>query len=235
MMDFALNQRDAVRAGSRSHWYAPQCCYRCAGNDNWLVLTVRDDTEWDAFCNAAGPPDWAQDERFADVLGRFRHHDELDEFIASWTRERDQMEAMHLLQGGGVIAAAVLNPKQVLLDPHLRERGFYETFEQPDSGLRPLPRQLGARFSAFETDSKRPAPKLGEHNREVLQGLLGLSDDDLARLVEQNAIGDTPEGAVPIPVMRMFVQWPTATFQQMGSVAGVDADYKQQLGLENEK
>jgi hypothetical protein len=66
----------------------------------------------------------------------------------------------------------------------------------------------------------------------VLQGLLGLSDEELARLAEQNVIGDTPEPAVPIPVMRMFVQWPTATFQQMGSVAGVDADYKRQLGID---
>jgi len=232
LMDFALNQRNAVRTGNRSHWYAPQGCYPCRGEDNWLVITIRDDAEWDAFCNATGHAGWATDKRFADILGRFENHDALDELIATWTREQDQTEAMHLLQKAGVIAAAVLNPKQTLLDPHLRERGFYETFEQPDSGPRPLPRQLGARFSAFETDSKRPAPKLGEHNREVLRGLLGLSEEDLARLTEQQVIGDTPEPAVPIPVMRMFVQWPTATFQQMGSVAGVDADYKQQLGIE---
>src|SRR3989442_2314685 len=147
VMDFALNQRNVVRTGNRSHWYAPQGCYRCSGEDNWLVITIRDDTEWKTFCDAADHPEWAQEERFADVLGRFRYHDELDELIASWTREQDQTEAMHLLQKAGVMAAAVLNPKQALLDPHLRERGFYETFEQPDSGLRPLPRQLGARFS----------------------------------------------------------------------------------------
>jgi crotonobetainyl-CoA:carnitine CoA-transferase CaiB-like acyl-CoA transferase len=232
IMDFALNQRNATRTGNRSHWYAPQGCYPCSGDDHWLVMTIRDDDEWVAFCDATAHSEWAQDRRFADILGRFENHDELDQLIASWTRGQDQMEAMHLLQRAGVIAAAVLNPKQALLDPHLRERGFYQTFEQPDSGPRPLPRQLGARFSAFETDSKRPAPKLGEHNREVLQGLLGLSDDDLARLTEQKVIGDTPEPAVPIPVMRIFVQWPTTTFLQMGSVAGVDTDYKKQLGIE---
>ena len=53
---------------------------------------------------------------------------------------------------------------------------------------------------------------------------------------EQKVIGDTPEGAVPLDVMRMFVQWPTTTFQQMGTIAGLDADYKQQLGIAgNEK
>jgi len=241
LMDYALNQRLDLRMGNRSHWYAPQGCYRCApseggsasgeGDDNWLVITVRNDAEWEAFCHATGHPEW-ENGRFGDVLSRFDRHDELDEQISSWTRERDHIEAMHLLQKAGVIAAAVLNPKQVLLDPHLRERGHFDVIDQPDVGRRPIPRQLGAKFSAFQPDSDRPAPKLGEHNREVLQGLLGLSDDDLTRLQEQKVIGDTPEGAVPLDVMRMFVQWPTTTFLQMGSIAGLDQDYKQQLGIE---
>ena len=106
------------------------------------------------------------------------------------------MEAMHLLQGAGVTAAAVLNPKQVLLDPHLRERGYFDVVEHAGAA-RPVPKQLGARFSAFGCGARGPAPSLGEHNREVLQGLLGLSDDELAELQEAKAIGDTPEFAVP--------------------------------------
>ena len=129
------------------------------------------------------------------MLARFEHHDELDELITSWTREQDQIEAMHLLQEAGVIAAAVLNPKQVLLDPHLRERGCFDMIDQPDVGKRPVSRQLGAKFSAFEPDSARPAPKLGEHNREVLQGLLGPERRRArARWTEQKVIGDTPKG-----------------------------------------
>ncbi len=231
VMDHALNGRPPERLGNRSPWFAPQGCYPCSGDDNWLVLTVRNDAEWQAFCDAAGHPEWAEDERFADVLARFRHHDQLDQVIASWSREQDQIAAMHLLQRAGVIAAAVLNPKQVLLDSHLRERGYFETIDQPGVGRKPVPRQLGTRFSAFEAGSQGPAPKLGEHNREVLQGLLGLSDEELARLQEQKVIGDAPEFALPVEVMRMFVQWPTTTFQQMGALAGLESDYKQQLGM----
>jgi crotonobetainyl-CoA:carnitine CoA-transferase CaiB-like acyl-CoA transferase len=230
LMEHVLTGRMPERIGNRSEWYAPQGCYRCQGEDNWLALTIRDAAEWEAFCHAVGRPEW-ENGRFGDVLGRFRHHDELDELITSWTREQDQIEAMHLLQKAGVIAAAVLNPKQVLLDPHLRARGAFDMVDQPDVGVRPVSRQLGAKFSAFELDSARPAPKLGEHNREVLQGLLGLNDAELGRLEEQKVIGDTPEGAVLLDVMRMFVQWPTTTFQQMGTIAGLDADYREQLGI----
>ncbi len=231
LMDYALNGREPERIGNRSPWFAPQGCYPCRGDDSWLVLTVRDDDEWQALCGAVGHPEWTEDERFADVLGRHRYHDELDELIASWTREQDHIEAMHLLQGAGVIAAAVLNPKQVLLDPHLRERGYFDMVEHA-GGVRPVPKQLGARFSAFEVGARGTAPKLGEHNREVLQGVLGLSDGELAELQEAKVIGDTPEFAVPLQLMQMMVQWPLTSYVQMEALAGLEPDYKQQLGID---
>jgi crotonobetainyl-CoA:carnitine CoA-transferase CaiB-like acyl-CoA transferase len=156
----------------------------------------------------------------------------VDEAITSWTRSQDQMKAMHLLQKAGVIAAAVLNPKQALLDPHLKERGYFDVIEQSGVGKKPIPKQLGAHFSAFSIDCGKPAPKLGEHNRDVLQGLLGLGDDEIASLEERNVIGDTPILPVPLDVMRMFVQWPLTTYQSMGALGGLETDYKEQLGLE---
>ena len=232
LMDYAMNGRSPERIGNRSRWFGPQGCYRCTGDDNWLVITVRNDAEWQAFCKATGHPEWGDDERFADVLGRFENHDELDVLIGSWAEGQDHIEAMHLLQGAGVIAAAVLNPKEALQDPHMRERGFFETVEHTGIGPKPMPRQLGARFSAFETDARGGAPKLGEHNRDVLQGLLGLSDGEIASLEERKVIGDTPDLALPLDVMRMFVQMPTTTYLSMGALAAIEPDYKQQLGLE---
>jgi len=232
LMDYAMNGRMPQRMGNRSGWYAPQGCYRCAGDDNWLVITVRNDAEWQTFCEATDRPEWADEPRFADVLGRFQNHDELDALITSWTQGQDHIEAMNLLQCAGVIAAAVLNPKQVLQDRHMRERGFFETVEHTGVGPKPMPRQLGARFSAFETDARGPAPKLGEHNRDVLQGLLGLSDGEIASLEERKVIGDTPELALPLDVMRMFVQMPTTTYLNMGALAAIEPDYRKQLGLE---
>lgn len=231
LMDYAMNGRAPQRMGNRSHWYAPQGCYRCRGTDNWLVITIRNDTEWQAFCEATEHPEWADDARFADVLSRFANHDEVDALISSWTETQDHMEAMHTLQKAGVIAAAVLNPKQALQNPHLRERGFFETVEHTGIGPRPMPRQLGARFSAFKTDAGGPAPKLGEHNREILHGLLGLGDSEIASLEERKVIGDTPDLALPLEVMRMFVQMPTTTYLSMGALAAIEPDYQEQLGL----
>jgi hypothetical protein len=97
--------------------------------------------------------------------------------------------------------------------------------------VRPVPHQLGAKFSAFEMDSARKAPKLGEHNHEVLSSLLGLSDAEIAGLQEKGVIGDVPISAVPLPVMRMFVQFPLTSYQNMGALGAIEKDYREQLGL----
>jgi crotonobetainyl-CoA:carnitine CoA-transferase CaiB-like acyl-CoA transferase len=231
LADYAMNGRDPQRFGNRSLWYAPQGCYRCAGDDNWLVISIRDDAEWKALAEAVGHPEWADDRRFADVLSRFENHDEIDRLIGEWTAGQDHIEAMHELQAAGVLAAAVLNPKEVLLDPHLKARGVFDLVDTESYGVRPVPHQLGAKFSAFEMDSARRAPRLGEHNEPILKGLLGMSDEEIAALAEQNVISDQPQLLFPIQVMRMFVQWPTSSFLQMGAVAQLETDHREQLGI----
>jgi crotonobetainyl-CoA:carnitine CoA-transferase CaiB-like acyl-CoA transferase len=232
LMDFVMNNRQQPRLGNRDLVAAPQGCYRCRGEDDWLIISVANDGQWLRFAEAVGHPEWIQDERFADILSRHRHHDELDALIEAWTREQDHIEAMHLLQRAGVTAAAVLNPKEVLLDPHLRERGSFDLVDVPGAGKRPVPRVLGARFSRFDAGARGPAPKLGEHNREVLQGLLGLSDEEVTRLEEERVIGTEPVLAWPLPVARQLVPQPLVSFKQIGAVLDVEPDFKEQLGLE---
>lgn len=231
LMDYAMNGRAPKRIGNRSHWFAPQGCYRCSGQDDWLVITVRDDAEFAALAQAMGHPEWAADPRFADNALRMANHDALDVLIGAWTSGRGHLEVMRTLQAAGVLAAAVLNPKEVLLDEHLRERGFFDRVDTGNHGVRPAPHQLGAKFSAFEMDSARRAPGLGEHNHEVLSGLLVMSDDEISGLKEKGVIGDVPVSAVPLPVMRMFVQFPLTSYQNMGALGPIEKDYREQLGL----
>lgn len=233
LADKVMNGRDPQRVGNRSLWYAPQGCYRCKGDDDWLAITVHNDEEWATLSNAVGHPEWVTDGRFETVLQRFANHDEIDRLITAWTQQQDHVEAMNTLQAAGVMAAAVLNPKEVLLNPHLKARGFFDMVDTDIAGPRPVPHQLGATFSGFTPDSARRAPKLGEHNEEILKELLGMSDTEVAALAEQGIIGDQPQLLFPMHVMRMFVQWPTTSFQQMGAVAALEKDYREQLGIAN--
>jgi crotonobetainyl-CoA:carnitine CoA-transferase CaiB-like acyl-CoA transferase len=232
LMDFAMNARLPERTGNRSPWAAPQGCYRCKGDDAWLVLSIGNDDEWASFCNATGHAEWTDDERFADVLARFRNHDELDRLIEGWTIEQDHYEAFHLLQRAGVKAAPVLDGKELLLDPHFRERGQFDVVDHPHVGKRPVQRHLAAKFSKFEASAAGPAPLLGEHNREVLGGLLGLSDEELASLEEQGVIATAPNLPVPPAIVSAALKLPYDRFLEIGVLQAIEPDYREQLGLE---
>ncbi|MBI4570379.1 MAG: CoA transferase [Chloroflexi bacterium] len=232
LMDFAMNGRLPERIGNRSPWAAPQGCYRCAGNDDWLVLSIETDAQWAAFCQAAGHAEWAEDERFATVLGRHEYHDEIDQLIEGWTRGQDHYEAFHLLQRAGVAAAPVLSGKEALLDPHFAERGQFDVVDQPHVGTRPVGRHLAAKFDRFEASAQGPAPTLGEHNHEVLSGLLGLSEQEIRALEEQQVIATKPNIPFPPQVISQALKMPYDRYLEAGILRALEPDYREQLGLE---
>jgi len=247
LLDLAMNGRLPERRGNRSEWAAPQGCYRCRGDpfdelragDDWLVISIENDVDWAAFCQATGHPEWAEDERFADVLSRHANHDELDRLIEGWTREQNHYEAFHLLQGAGVIAAPVLNGKEALLDPHFKARGQFDIVDQPHQGRRPVQRHLAAKFAStglgagadFEADAQGPAPTLGQHNREVLGGLLGLSQEELAALEEAGVIASRPNIPYPPEVISQALKLPYDQYLELGILRSLEPDYREQLGL----
>ncbi len=126
LLDHQLSGRETERRGNRHRWMAPHAVYPCAGDDRWIAICVRDEGEWQRLCRVMDRPKWRCDSRFHDAPSRCRHQDELDELIAEWTRERDATQIMQVLQAAGIPAGVVQSAKDLLLDPHLRERGFYQ-------------------------------------------------------------------------------------------------------------
>ena len=152
--------------------------------------------------------------------------------IESWTRKQVHYEAFHLLQEAGVKAAPVLNGKEALLDPQFKARGQYDVIDQPHQGTRLVQRHLAAKFDAFEASAQGPAPTFGQHNQEVLGGLLGLSDEELAELEEQKVIATRPDIPYPPEVISKALKLPYARYLAAGILRAVEPDYREQLGLE---
>ena len=202
LLDFAANGRMPTRIGNADPVMAPHGCYPCAGEDRWIVVAVSDDSEWLNLCGVLNRRDWADDERFSSSLGRLRHREELDSMLAQAAAVWDAHRLMSALQSAGVPAGAVLDSKDLLFDPHLRERRFYEVVRHhPSTGMPPLP-YAGRPWKLSETPAvpPKPAPIMGEHNEFVLRELLGLTDREVARLEEEGIIGYAP--ADPRPVQR---------------------------------
>ena len=187
-------RREGFPPGNRTHWpgtplldnyrgpmVAPHNAYRTAlgGYNDWCAIVCRNDEQWRALGGVMGDPEWARAPRFAGNDGRLEHQEELDRQIEAWTQTLEKYELAERCQASGVPAMPVQsNEDRVQRDPQLRHRAMFT--ELPHAGLGPMGYQnLPFRGSAGETTSRTAAPLIGEHNREVLCGLLGLSEQEL--------------------------------------------------------
>jgi benzylsuccinate CoA-transferase BbsF subunit len=225
LMDFAVNGRTEPRMGNGHPAMAPHGCYPCRGDDRWIVIAVADDDQWLALCQALGKPGLGQDSRFKDGLARWRNRGEVDQLVGESTRDRDAHELMQTLQAAGVPAGAVLDSHDLLFDPHLLDRGFFEVVSHhPGTGIPPLP--YGSRpWKLLGTPAvkARAAPTMGEDNRLVLSGLLGRSEAELSALEAQGVIGYAPTN--PRPVKRP----PMDEQVRQGRLLRYDADFQEQV------
>jgi len=191
IMDFTMNGRVQDTLGNRHPYMAPHGCYRCEGEDRWVVIAVASDEEWESLCRAMGRPDLVKDERFLDTISRCGHQDELDQIIEQWTSQKDPHSVMLTLQEEGVAAGVVLNDRDALSDPHLKERGFFEELTHPDTGTHRYPGIMWKMSKTPNSIRTRPCC-LGEHNEYVYKELLGVSDEEYAQLAKEGHIGTEP-------------------------------------------
>ncbi len=181
-------------------WKSPHNVYPCRGEDRWIVIVVSTDLEWQALDRCMGNPAWAAAPRFETVLSRWQHRHELDQQLAEWTASQDARQLMDSLQSHGVHAGAVLTAEDLVGDPHLKERGFFQEFNNlncPHLGARTY---AGRPFRMAEIPMViKHAASLGEHNQQVLRELAGLSPEEIGQLHQAGVITDRPKPDEPRP------------------------------------
>ena len=190
-LEYGMTGREPARRGNRHSSMAPHGAYPCQGEDSWVAIAVGSDEAFAALCRAMGRPELARDERFADVVSRHRHQDELDAVLSAWTRERSHDEAAAQLQAAGVSATPVLTIPEIMRDPHLTERGFWEEVTHREAGTWQMDGPAW-RFDLAPAHVRLPAPCFGEHNDYLFRGLLGLSEDEVAELEREGVTAREP-------------------------------------------
>jgi crotonobetainyl-CoA:carnitine CoA-transferase CaiB-like acyl-CoA transferase len=174
---------------------APWGIYPCAGDDEWCVITVRDDQQWRALRSVIGSPAWAAGDSFATVAQRVAERELLDRRLAAWTRTLPPRTVMERLQAAGVPAAMMMRPGDHEHDRHLRSRDVYRELYQPGLGV---VRLENGPFRSRSVPPVRvsPAPRHGEHTREICATLLGLSQPQIEALFAAAVL----EEPLPMPI-----------------------------------
>lgn len=154
--------------------------YACSGGE-WIAIVARTEDDWEAVSDILGHPEWRNDPRFRTHVERTEHQSAVDDVVGSATAGFDRAQLVGALCSRGVAAAPVNSSREVLEDPDLEARGYWQQVEHPVIGsmaiARPPFRLDGGR------PSLRPAPLLGEHTREVARELLGMNEAEIDRLV----------------------------------------------------
>ena len=180
---------EPIRQGRHFPTLSPAGAFR--GPVGWIVI-LSTEAQMANLWAALGRPELGEDDRFKSNPDRIEHRDELTEIIETWmaTFETDN-EALDALASARVPAGPVLTPSQIVAHPHFVERNMVRIVDDPLAGRLAIP--------GFPIKSTDPLPAddyqsaaLGEHNADVLGGLLGMSDEQLAALEVSGVIASKP-------------------------------------------
>jgi len=177
--------------GNAVPYAAPHDAYPCHGSDEWIAISVTTDAQWRALCEVMERPDLPRAARYATAAGRRRHRRRLAAAIADRTRSFDKHELATRLQAAGVPAAPVNTGADVAVDEALLRSGFTRELDHPEAGRHAYP-GLSYRLDRTPGGITRAAPCFGEHNDQILRGLLGLSAAQVAALRAAGAVSERP-------------------------------------------
>lgn len=155
--------------------------------DGQLILSVGNDDQWWRFCEVAGLPELAIDERFATNPQRVVNRHLLQPILVRVMLTRDRADWTERLRPAGVPCGAVRTVGETLDDPQLQARGMITAMHHAIAGeLRLVASPIKLSDSPSRAD--RPPPTLGEHTDAILTNELGFSDEELRDLRQRQVV-----------------------------------------------
>ena len=155
-------------------------------SDGWINIGGANQANWERICTVLGHPEWREDARFATNRDRMAHLDTLVELMNGVVRQRTRATWQAAFDAAGVPAGPVHTIGEALSHPQTLARGMVLELEHPEAGTT---HAIGCpiQFSATPTESRAPAPLLGQHTRELLAEY-GLGDDEIDALIERGVV-----------------------------------------------
>ncbi|RKP46375.1 CaiB/BaiF CoA transferase family protein [Trinickia fusca] len=169
--NYALTGKIKPRTGSRSTNTSPRNAYRTR-DDKWLCLSSSTQGMAERLFRAIGRPELIDDPRYATNVQRVQHAEALDAIVGGFIAERTLDDNLAFFEAAGVTVGPINTIDQIVTDDYVIEREVLVELPDEDVGSLPM-HNVVPRLSGTPGTFRRPAPTLGEHNREVLLPLLG--------------------------------------------------------------
>ena len=167
--------------------------------DGYITAGTLSDSEWQGFCRASGDPELAADARFATQLSRSANATARIHKMAEYIAQRSTAEWLQRLDANDVPCAPVLRRGEIIGNEQVVARQLITEFDQPGVGRVRQPKPA-ARFERSEAEIGGPAPRVGEHSRDVLLDL-GYSAGDIDRMIADKLVRvAASEGGGSVPI-----------------------------------
>jgi len=161
----------------------PTNTYLCKDGKH-VVIGGNGDSIFKRLMTEAGRPDMAEDPELEHNPGRVIHQARIDKALADWCLKLSSFDIIEKLESVRVPVGPIYSVKDMLADPHYNARGMFETVEINGEPLK-IP-AIMPKLSRTPGETHWPGAAIGEHNEEILGGLLGLSAEQIATLLEEH-------------------------------------------------
>jgi crotonobetainyl-CoA:carnitine CoA-transferase CaiB-like acyl-CoA transferase len=214
-----LNGRLPLRVENLHPDFSPHGIYPCRGHERWVAIAITSESQWHTLCNLIEEPGWARAAEFRSASAR--RNKVVEDALARWTSKLDPDTAMFKLQVAGIPAGRVSDGRDLLMDPHLNARSFFQDVDNQAYGVRPFGRRLGVTFELTEMLARGPAPAFGQDTRRVFTEIVGLGAAELLDLERGGIVGGDLGGVRPRVTM------PMQMLVQEGALASIDPLYRE--------
>ena len=171
------------RMGNRYAAVSPYDAFKV--KDGVIIIAAGNQKLYEKLCTEVlHRPDMITDPRFVDMTGRLENQDAIQEVIEDTLKDYTMEEATQLVLSKGIPAGPILNIKQILEDPHVKEREMFVEMDHPTLG-RITVNGCAIKLMDTKRSVRTPAPQLGQDNKAIYEGLLGMSEEEFAALHEK--------------------------------------------------
>jgi formyl-CoA transferase len=162
------------RTGSRSSTTAPRNAY-VTSDGKWVCVSTSTQSMAQRMFSAIGRDDVNRDPRTATARGRLDHVDEIDRIVGDFIGARTLAENLAFFDAAEVTIGPICDAAQLMDDRYVIERECLVELEDAELGAVPM-HNVTPRMSVTPGGFTRPAPRIGQHSRELLQPLVGAAE-----------------------------------------------------------
>lgn len=188
LTNFLTDGKNPELMGSAAPYSAPNEAFETA--DGWIMLAAYNGNRWERLCEVVGRADLAADPRFVSSPKRVANREAMRDVLGEVFRSRPTQNWLDALLTADILCAPVARYADLVRHPQLVASRMIAGIDDPRHGLVRAP-GLPIDSMAANALPHRPAPALGEHSRELLEGL-GIGAAEIERLLSSGIVGTSP-------------------------------------------